>query len=224
MPSFLILNQALVHLRKQPQTIALTAVLAVAAGMLGFNGAFGDTFGFNSSPEIVTNDEQAYKGHIIVKHFDAEGNLLGYQQTDNIVTFTGKNCSANLIFGAGFLNCTAPALFDDIAITQTAITPTDANTALAGECVPVTCGTGLDQREAGTVTANPAATAGNPAIAQIVATFNMGSAGPTTINAAGLFDTTTSVSGNLFALKAFSTGVALSNGDSLQVTWLITLA
>ena len=211
---------------KQPQTIALTAVLAVAAGMLGFNGAFGDTFGFYSSPEIATNDGQAYKGHIIVKHFDAEGNLLGYQQTDNVVTFTGKNCSANLLFGTGFGNCGTPALFDDIAITQTAITPTDADTALAQECDGTTdvCGTGLDARQAGAVSANPAATAGNPAIAQIVATFNMASAGPTTINAAGLFDTTVTEAGNLFALRAFSSGVALSNGDSLQVTWLITLA
>jgi len=208
---------------KQPQTIALTAVLAVAAGMIGFNGAFGDTFGFNSSPEIATNDEQAYKGHIIVKHFDAEGNLLSYQQTDNVITFTGKNCSANLIFGTSFANCTSPTLFDDIAITPTAITPTDADTALAGECNGA-CGAGLDQREAGAVTADTPASAGVNGIAEIVATFNMGSAGPTTINAAGLFDTTTSVSGNLFALKAFSTGVALSNGDSLQVTWLITLA
>jgi len=211
---------------KQPQTIALTAVLAVAAGMLGFNGAFGDTFGFYSSPEIATNDEQAYKGHIIVKHFDAEGNLLSYQQTDNVITFTGKNCSANLLFGTSFANCTSPALFDDIAITQTAITPTDADTALAGECDGTTdvCGTGLDARQAGAVLADVIGSAGVNARAQIQATFNMASAGPTTINAAGLFDTTATEGGNLFALRAFSTGVALSNGDSLQVTWLITLA
>jgi len=212
---------------KQPQTIALTAVLAVAVGMLGFNGTFGDTFGFYSSPEITTNDEQAYKGHIIVKHFDAEGNLLSYQQTDNVVTFTGKNCSANLIFGATFANCPGgAALFDDIAITTTAITPTDADTTLAGECVAA-CGTGLDQREPGTVSADLVGSVGSAGVnarAQIQATFNMASAGPTTINAAGLFDTTATEGGNLFALRAFSTGVALSNGDSLQVTWLITLA
>jgi len=211
---------------KQPQTIALTAILAVAVGMLGFNGAFGDTFGFYSSPEIATSDGQAYKGHIIVKHFDAEGNLLSYQQTDNVVTFTGKNCSANLIFGAGFLNCTAPALFDDIAITQSTLTPTDADTTLAGECDGTTdiCGIGLDGRQAGTVTADTPGSAGVNAIAQIQATFTMGSAGPITINSAGLFDTTPLETGNLFALKQFSSGVPLSLNDSLQVTWLITLA
>ena len=211
---------------KQPQTIALTAILAVAVGMLGFNGAFGDTFGFYSSPEIATSDGQAYKGHIIVKHFDAEGNLLGYQQTDNVVTFTGKNCSANLIFGAGFLNCTAPALFDDIAITQSTLTPTDADTTLAGECDGTTdiCGSGLDGRKAGIVIADTIGSAGVNAVAQIQATFTMGSAGPTTINGAGLFDATATETGNMFALRAFTSGVPLSLNDSLQVTWLITLA
>jgi len=212
---------------KKPQTIALTAVLAVAAGMLGFNGAFGDTFGFDSSPEIATSDGQAYKGHIIVKHFDAEGNLLGYQQTDNVVTFTGKNCSANLIFGVGFLNCASPALFDDIAIS-TSLLPAadDADTALLNECNggSTTCGVGLDARQAGTVTADTIGADNVNAVAQIQATFTMGSAGPTTINSAGLFDTTPIETGNMFALKAFSSGVPLSLNDSLQVTWLITLA
>jgi len=211
---------------KQPQTIALTAVLAVAVGMLGFNGAFGDTFGFYSSPEIATSDGQAYKGHIIVKHFDAEGNLLGYQQTDNVVTFTGKNCSANLIFGTTFANCASPALFDDIAITTNALAgATDADTTLANECDGTTdiCGSGLDARQAGTVTADTVGADNINAIAQIQATFTMGSAGPTTINGAGLFDATPTETGNMFALRSFS-GVPLSLNDSLQVTWLITLA
>ena len=212
---------------KQPQTIALTAVLAVAVGMLGFNGAFGDTFGFYSSPEIATNDGQAYKGHIIVKHFDAEGNLLGYQQTDNVVTFTGKNCSANLIFGTTFANCASPALFDDIAITTNALAgATDADTTLANECDGTTdiCGSGLDARQVGTVSADTVGAAGVDAIAQIQATFTMGSAGPTSIAGAGLFDATATETGNMFALRAFSSAVPLSLNDSLQVTWLITLA
>lgn len=212
---------------KQPQTIALTAVLAVAAGMVGLNGAFGDTFGFYSSPEIATTDGQAYKGHIIVKHFDAEGNLIGYQQTDNVVTFTGKNCSANLVFGTGFANCTSPAVFNDIAITQNALAGADdADTTLAGECDGTTdvCGAGLDGRQAGTVTADTVGADNVDAIAQIQATFTKTDAGSTTINGAGLFDTTTTEAGNMFALRAFSSGVSLSQNDSLQVTWLITLA
>ena len=208
---------------KQPQTIALTAVLAVAAGMVGFNGAFGDTFGFNSSPEIATNDEQAYKGHIILKHFDAEGNLLSYQQTDNVVTFTGKNCSANLIFGTGFANCTTPLVFDKIALsTDTGAGFTDAGTTLVGECITATCGAGLDARLAGPVTASTIGAAGVNAVVQIQQTFLSASGVGPTIASAGLFDALTA--GNMFAHRGFTPTVVVNNGDSIQITWLITLA
>jgi len=208
----------------------LTAILAVAVGMLGFNGAFGDTFGFYSSPEIATNDGQAYKGHIIVKHFDAEGNLLGYQQTDNTVTFTGKNCSANLIFGTGFAICASPALFNDIAISLDTLLDAgeadDTAIVLAGECDGTTdvCGAGLDGRQIGSISADTVAAAGVDAIAQIQATFQKTDAGSITIESAGLFDATATETGNVFAVRAFSVGVILAQNDSLQVTWLITLA
>jgi len=207
---------------KQPQTIALTAILAVAVGMVGFHGSFGDTFGFDSSPEIATNDGQTYKGHIVLKHFDAEGNLLAYQQTDNVITFTGKNCAAEVIFGAGFATCPTAAVFDKIALsTDAGAGFTDADLTLPGECITATCGTGLDTRLVGTVTANPAATAGNPAVAQIQRTFLSTSGIGPIIASAGLFDAVSA--GNLFALKGFSPTVTVNNGDSIQITWLITL-
>jgi len=222
LPSFLIVYLALIQLMKQSQTIALTAVLAVAVGMVGFNGAFGDTFGFYSSPEIATSDVQTYKGHIILKHFDAEGNLLAYQQTDNVITFTGKNCAANLVFGTTFGSCTTPLVFDKIALSiDTGAGFTDAATVLAGECTTGTCGAGLDARLVGPVTADQAATTGNPAIVQIQRTFTSASGIGPTIASAGLFDALTT--GNLFALKAFTPTVVVNNGDSIQITWLITL-
>ncbi len=211
---------------KQPQIIALTAVLAVAVGMVGINGASGDIFGLNTSPDVSTSEGQAYKGHVIVKHFDPEGNLLSYQQTDNLINVAGKNCGANLLFGTGFLNCTSPGAFVNIGLTTTlggGFLETD--TLLANECDGTTnvCGAGLDARQVGVVTASQVAASGLDAIAQIQATFTMGSAGPTTINSAGLFDSTTPDTINMFAERQFSTGVALSQNDSIQVTWLITL-
>jgi len=223
LPSFLILNQALIQLMKQPQTIALTAILAVAVGMVGFHGAFGDTFGFDSSPEIATNDGQAYKGHIILKHFDAEGNLLAYQQTDNVITFTGKNCAANLVFGTAFANCTAPLVFDKIALSTNAGGGfTDADITLPGECTTPSCGAGLDARLAGPVAAAPAASAGVDATVQIQQTFTSSSGVGPTIASAGLFDALSG--GNLFALKGFTPTVVVNNGDSIQITWLIDVA
>ena len=211
---------------KQPQIIALTAVLAVAVGMVGINGASGDIFGLNTSPEVSTYEGQAYKGHIIVKHFDPEGNLISYQQTDNLVNDPGKNCAANLLFGVGFGSCTSPAVFENIALsTNTGAGFNEADTTLSNECDTSvdTCGSGLEARKAGAVTQDQLAATPAGAIAQIQATFTQGSAGPTTINSAGLFDALTTETGNMFAERAFSTGVSLSLNDSIQVTWLITL-
>ena len=214
---------------KQPQTIALTAVLAVAVGMIGINGAFGDIFGLDNNPEVAT-DGQAYLGHMTIKHYDSENNLLSYQQTDNVVTFTGKNCAANLLFGTGFGNCTSPALFDDIAISLDTLLDVgeddDSATVLAGECDGTTdqCGAGLDGRQAGTVSVNIVGADGVNAIVDIDATFTKAGGGAVTINSAGLFDTTPFETGNVFAVRPFSTGVSMISGDSLAVTWSITLS
>jgi len=220
LPSFLILNQALVQLMKQPQTIALTAILAVTVGMIGINGALGDTFGFNSSPEIATNDVQAYKGHIILKHFDAEGNLVGYQQTDNLINFAGKNCAAFLTFGTAFANCATGVAFDFIALsTDTGVGFAEGDATLVGECS--TCGAGLNARIQGTVSANTAAVGTTDAIAQIQQSFTKTDAGLATIASAGLFNAVTG--GEMFAEKGFAS-VGLNQNDSLLVTWLITVA
>ena len=214
---------------KQPQIIALTAVLAVAVGMVGINGAFGDIFGLSNNPEVSTYEGQSYKGHIIVKHFDAEGNIISYQQTDNLVNDAGKNCGANLLFGTGFANCASPGVFVNIGLsTNSGAGFLKQDTLLANECDPVTdqCGAGLEARQVGIVTADTVAdnTIPQNAIAQIQATFTMTGGGPTTINSAGLFDSATADNVNMFAERAFSSGVTLNVNDSIQVTWLITLA
>ena len=212
---------------KQPQIIALTAVLAVAVGMVGINGASGDIFGLNTSPEVSTYEGQAYKGHIIVKHFDPEGNLLSYQQTDNLVNVAGKNCAANLLFGTDFANCASPGVFVNIALsTNTGAGFVEGDTTLANECDTITdtCGAGLEARIAGALQADQVAATGLDAIAQIQATFTKTDAGGTSIPSAGLFDALTTETGNMFAERAFTSPVTLNQNDSIQVTWLITLA
>lgn len=214
---------------KQPQTIALTAVLAVAVGMIGINGASGDIFGLDNNPEVAT-DGQAYLGHMTIKHYDSENNLLSYQQTDNVVTFTGKNCAANLLFDNALGNCTTPAVFDDIAISEDDLLGVGENAdeaiILAGECngAGFVCGAGLDARLAGTVTFQTVGADNIDAIVDIDATFTKTAGGAVTINSAGLFDIVTSDSGNVFAVRPFSTGVSMISGDSLAVTWSITLS
>ena len=211
---------------KQPQIIVLTAVLAVAVGMVGINGAFGDIFGLSNNPEVSTYEGQFYKGHIIVKHFDSEGNLISYQQTDNLVNDAAKNCGANLLFGTGFGSCASPGVFNQIAISDDdGLTPlfAETDTALLGECDGTPdCGAGLNARQAGSVTQDTLAASPADAIAQIRTTFLKTAGADQTIRSAGLFDAATA--GNMFAERAFSSGVTLAINDSIEVTWLITLA
>ncbi len=212
---------------KQPQIIVLTAVLAVAVGMVGINGVSGDIFGLSNNSEVSTYEGQFYQGHIIVKHFDGEGNLISYQQTDNLVNDAAKNCGANLLFGTGFGSCTSPDVFNDIALsTNTGAGFVETDVSLANECDGSTdvCGAGLDARQAGTVTQDTLAASPTDAIAQIQATFTKTAGGAITINSAGLFDATATETGNMFAERAFSSSVTLNQNDSIQVTWLITLA
>jgi len=209
---------------KQPQTIALTAVVAVAVGMIGINGASGNIFGLDNNPEVAT-DGQAYLGHMTIKHYDSENNLLSYQQTDNVVTFTGKNCAANLLFDNTLGSCTTPAVFDDIAISDDDLAGVGENddgaTVLAGECTGL-CGAGLDARMAGFVSFQTVGADNVDAVVDIDATFGKTGGGAVTINSAGLFDAITG--GNVFAVRPFSTGVSMISGDSLAVTWSITLS
>ena len=214
---------------KQPQTIALTAVFAVAVGMIGINGISGNIFGSDSNPELAT-DVQAYQGHVTIRHLDSEGNIKSYQQTDNVVTFTGKNCSANLIFGTGFANCASPTVFDDIAISLDTLLDVGENDdqaiVLAGECDGTTdvCGAGLDARQAGVVTAQQVGADNVDAIVDIDATFTKTAGGAVTIESAGLFDATPTETGNVFAVRPFSSAVNMISGDSLAVTWSITIS
>jgi len=178
----------------------------------------------------VATDGQAYLGHMTIKHYDSENNLLSYQQTDNVVTFTGKNCAANLLFDNALGNCTTPAVFDDIAISLDTLLDAgeddDSATVLAGECNGGTslCGAGLDGRQAGVVTFQQVGSDGFNAIVDIDATFTKTGGGAVTINSAGLFDIITTETPNVFAVRPFSTGVAMISGDSLAVTWSITLS
>lgn len=209
---------------KQSQTVVLSAVLAITVGMVGINASYGDIFGFDQSPQMATQETQGYLGHIVVKHLDSEGNIISYQQTDNLITDVGKNCGANLLFGTGFANCTTPAVFDEIALsTDSGAGFAATDTTLANECDGTPdCGTGLNARQTGTVTADTVSSGGGNAVAQIQSTFTKTAGGAITINSAGLFDATTG--GNMFAERAFGTGVNMVANDSIQVTWLITLA
>jgi len=206
------------QIMKQPQTIALAAILVVAVGMVGLNGVQGNFLDSNNASS--TNEGASMIGHVIVTHFDKDGAVIGYQQMDNTVTAVGKNCAANLVFGTNFANCGTPGVFDFIALSSAAATHGDEDTTLASECS--SCGSGLDTRLQGTVTASTIGANGVDPIVLIRDTFTKGDSGTANIAAAGLFDALTN--GNMFAAKNFTTSVTIDQNESLQVDWLITLA
>jgi len=191
------------------------------------NSSYGDIFGLDNSPE-VTSAAQGYLGHVTIRHFDSEGNIKGYQQMDNVVTFTGKNCSSNLVFSPNLGSCASSALFDDIGISDAAINGTthndDSSVALNSECDGVLplCGAGLDARQEAEVSFQTTGADNVDAIVDLLGNFTKTTGGSVTIQSAGLFDAATS--GNVFAVRPFSSGVTMISGDSLAVTWSITVS
>ena len=70
------------------------AVLAISAGLIGAYGLPGvgvsDTTGLAAAQML---------GHITVTHTNADGEIISYQQTDNIIVDGGEACAVKSIFG-----------------------------------------------------------------------------------------------------------------------------
>lgn len=199
--------------------MGLFGIVAIAVGIVGINSVSANTF---SAADTQSNsgEKTALLGHIILTVRDSQGNIKEYAQTDNVVTATGHNCAANLLFGTGFANCSSPAVAKYIALSSstTAGNYNASATALTSELST----NGL-QRVAGTLTANQVATGGtNTAIAQLANTFTYSGGSAQTVGGAGLLDAASS--GNLFADRQFGSSVTLNTNDQLTVQWQISLS
>ena len=193
--------------------------VAIAVGIVGINSVSANTFGV-ADTQSNSGEKTALLGHIILTVRDSQGNIKEYAQTDNVVTATGHNCAANLLFGTGFANCSSPAVAKYIALSSstTAGNYNASATALTSELST----NGL-QRVAGTLTANQVATGGtNTAIAQLANTFTYSGGSAQTVGGAGLLDAASS--GNLFADRQFGSSVTLNTNDQLTVQWQISLS
>ena len=199
------------------KTMGLLGIVAIAVGMVGINEVSANPLAVSDSAKSNSGEKSTFLGHIIVTVRDQEGNIKAYRQTDNIVTAGGHNCAANLLFGTAFANCTGPATFQYIGLTNATFTPAAGDTTITNEQV-----NGGMQRQAGTISAAQVATSGtNSAIAQIAKTFTYSGTSSRTVSGSGLFDA--SSAGNMFADHTFST-VTLNTNDQLTVQWQITLS
>lgn len=205
----------------------MLAAIAFAVGMVGINFSDG-TIMLQSNTPTATTDEGSIIGHIEVIHTDNEGNILSYQQSDNVIVNDGKNCTAMLLFGDHTDNgCRAGSpsglgTYTVIGVGNGSSIGTSSNQYLLnGEIndngIARTTGT------LGTYTNSTGE--GGPATQRISALFTWGGATTNTVTHAGLFNSTTNAdaNGSTFALKDFPSSVAMNTNDQLTVNWDISI-
>lgn len=197
--------------------------LAVVSGVFGLSvtGVFDE----NTIQPQFAKSSGMLVGHAIIEAHDSEGNLIAHRATDNEVVNSGENCVLKMLFNegspanSGTTVCTG-AISDGwryVGIGTTNTGAAEADVRLGNETRTTT---GLE-RAVGTVTWTNG-TGATAASVQVSKTFTMQSGNTHTITESGLFNGTTFNTAGMLARQTF-TGVALSDGDSITVTWTFTV-
>ena len=217
-------------MKPQSTIIALVAALAVTTGGLGltFTGVF------DEAPSKVASQNYAsgfMMGHLQVETFDKDGNLKDYRQTDNAVVDDGEQCISKMLFGTtqasagrgeytGTSACTGSltGAWDVIAIGTDSTAAADTQVILLNETAT------SDGLERGVATTKTWTNGTGSTTTKIVMskTFTSDSPRDHTIQESGLFNSTTVAGSGMLARQTFS-GVTLSDGDSITVTWTFTV-
>lgn len=200
---------------KTQKIMAIMGVaISVLAGLLVASGISGTplvVLGADNTP--MGGEKAGIWGHIVLKAYDSEGNLKQYVQTDNTITDELENCLLEALFGITSTGCGDSAggttVFDDVAIGTGSTGSFETNVALVAETHRTSATPGSTD-----------ASSGSAAEAVIAATLT--ATAVENIRESGLFDSSTSGLGSMFARQTFGT-VALNTGDTLSVTWTITL-
>ncbi len=223
--------------------VALIAVLsAVSVGAISMNGFTIPLVAASVSPE-----SGATMGHVEYILYDADGNIKSYAQGDNMVVNKGDDCVIGYAFqttnAGGSDNCTVTSDgFRFIGIGNVTMTVDAADTTLVDGGATTVADTTNDGLMAVKADSNTAGTASSNGGTVVIATetpflfYNTAGqiSNTTTVLSAGLFDATCSAVSstgghctanaatmNMFSAQSIS--VAVSNGDSLSVTWTITV-
>ena len=205
-------------------TIFLITALAVTTGVLGLTltGTFDET-----QTSHINAASAFMSGHLVVEAFDESGNTIAYRQTDNEVVDDGEQCILKMLFAAGAdrgragLGACQGALteaWNTIAIGTGTTAAADTQVLLVNETSTTS---GLERGEASTVTWTNG-TGSTTSKVVLSKTFTAVSGNTHTIAESGLFNSTTGDANGMLARQAF-TGVALSNGDSITITWTFTV-
>ena len=209
--------------------IALVAALAVTAGGLGLSltGVFDDD-------GVVAQSNTAsglMMGHLTVEAHDEGGDLIAYRQTDNEVVDDGEQCILKMLFAttdatagrggyASTGSCTGAltGAWDVISIGTDTTAAADTQILLGNE---TSTSNGLERGTATTKTWTNGTGATTTKMV-LSKTFTSDSPRAHTIAESGLFNSTTVDANGMLARQVF-TGVSLSDGDSITITWTFTV-
>ena len=216
---------------------ALVAALAVTSGGLGLSltGVFDDN-NVTTTSNIVNG---LMMGHLVVEAHNEAGELVAYRQTDNEVVDDGEQCILKMLFatsgqtqaGRGEYTSTTACTgaltnaWDVIAIGTGSTTAADTQVLLVNETGKGTNNaSGMPGLERGTATTKTWTNGTGSTTTKIVLskTFTNDSTNSATIAESGLFNSTSNDTNGMLARQTF-TGVALSNGDSITITWTFTV-
>lgn len=147
----------------------------------------------------MINDEIKIKGMITYKLFNEEGKLKQFGTIANTITSAGKNGLADQVLASP---------------TLTKFGWMELGTGTGGT-------TALNAYISGSRTAFGSLTRATNVITAVV-TFGAG-VGTGTVTEAGTFDSSTQNAGNMWNYSSFG-AITKAAGDSLQITWTITLS
>lgn len=225
-------------------SIAIFAIIAVAAIGIGATGISASTLATASTPILSSNS--AMMGHLEYTLVDQTGAIKAYGQTDNIVTTVGDRCIAESVFERGSSDTTdvaqcANANFDYIVISNNtgvtlndALDTTDDQAGNSGQDGMVasrqsTVTLANDSVGAGSVTAtitNSAApftfTDSVNATNTLAAAYLMDAGCTLDSSALGPLCADGVPSGEILAGQTLSS-LAISSGDSLTISWTVTI-
>ena len=216
-------------------------VVAIAAGLISAYGL----------PEFSANESSfaaaQMLGHVTMKHLDANGNVIGYQQSDNIIVDRGESCVLKQVFGTtadgtivatdGGLtdDCGAdlfsdPGVFDVIAIGNGTGVAAAGDTALNSEHNVTGTGSGLERDESASTTKTYSDGVDSAQVVLSAQFTNSYGAGLSyDVTESGIFNSTGTPTGAtvdpntmLFAHQTF-TPITLDNGESLTVEWTVNI-
>ena len=216
---------------------ALVAALAVTSGGLGLSltGVFED----NNVTTTSNTVNGLMMGHLVVEAHNEAGELVAYRQTDNEVVDDGEQCILKMLFattgtsqaGRGEYTSTTACTgaltnaWDVIAIGTDTTAAADTQVILGNETGSGTNNAaGMPGLERGTATTKTWTNGTGATTTKIVLskTFTNDSTNSATIAESGLFNSTSNDTNGMLARQTF-TGVALSNGDSITITWTFTV-